>query len=119
MKRRKFLFAVAAASAGGVGISSGCGGGGGQSEAPPSAADASWSVTPDPILRIGHQSVVFDLSPTLPLHIRRGGRFAVDSRGKPLPNGVVLTPQGVLMLTNAAQEGQTTGIVFSYDEPAT
>lgn len=115
MKRREFLLAATAASVG----FSGCGGSGGTSAAPdPPLVVGAWSVTPEPVLIMGDPSLVFDLKPTLPLQVRLGGQFAVDPNGTPLPTGVLLSMDGVLSLTSAASVGTTSGVVFSYMEPA-
>jgi hypothetical protein len=115
MKRREFLLAATAAS---VGLS-GCGGSGGASAAPDlPLVEGAWSITPAPVLRAGDPSLVIDLKPTLPPQVRRGGQFAVDPRGAALPAGVSLSPDGVLSLTSTANVGTTSGIVFSYTEPA-
>jgi hypothetical protein len=85
--------------------------------APPAKATR-WDIFPGPKLVQGKPDIVFDLRPTLPGHVRRGGRFSVSSTGAPLPNGVMLSPEGVLSVTSDATPGFTPGVVFAYDEPA-
>jgi hypothetical protein len=77
-----------------------------------------WDVEPEPVLFVNNVAIVYDLVPTLPQQIRRGGQFAVSPNGSPLPAGIVLTPEGILVVTLAAAPGSTAGVVFSYTEPA-
>jgi hypothetical protein len=77
-----------------------------------------WDIYPAPKLQQGNLALVFDLRPTLPGHVRRGGRFSVSSTGAPLPKGVMLSVEGVLSVTGDATPGFTPGVVFAYDEPA-
>jgi hypothetical protein len=104
------------ASESGIGLI-GCGGGGSGSESS-SVGDSpdSWTIAPL-ALSIGDTAIVYQLSATLPPNVSRGGTFAVDPSGKPLPAGVALSSDGVLSLTSAAVPGGTAGIVFSYAEP--
>lgn len=108
MDRRKFLVATALS---GAGVSA-CGGG-----SSGLAPAIEWTVDPPPVLIAGATGVVFDLAPSLPANVRRGGRFAVTASGRPLPAGVVLAPAGILSLTGATVVGVTEGVVFAYDEP--
>ena len=95
----------------------GCGGGGSGSDASPAAGSQdSWAIAPL-TLSIGDAAIVYQLSATLPPDVRRGGTFAVDPTGKPLPAGVALSSDGVLSLTSAAVPGGAAGVVFSYVEP--
>jgi hypothetical protein len=77
-----------------------------------------WNIVRPPTLVKGDPALVFDLRPSLPPHVRRGGRFAVSSTGAALPTGVMLSPEGVLSVTSDATRGITTGVVFEYEEPA-
>ncbi|MCX8005115.1 MAG: hypothetical protein N2688_09185, partial [Burkholderiaceae bacterium] len=60
----------------------------------------------------------YDLSATLPAGVVRGGTFGVDPSGARLPDGMTLSPAGILSL-GSATVGQTTGVIFTYTEPGT
>ena len=83
---------------------------------PPPAAPQDWSVSPTPYFLTGTGST-FDLNTTLPTGVRKGGIFAVDPKGAPLPAGMVLSPLGLLSVGNAAA-GRADGVIFTYAEPA-
>ncbi|HYS13673.1 MAG TPA: hypothetical protein VEN28_10205 [Burkholderiaceae bacterium] len=85
---------------------------------PPPPTALVWAVDPPPTLLAGAISILFDLAPTLPAQIRRGGQFGVAASGARLPVGVTLTPLGILLATGTASVGATSGVVFTYTEPA-
>jgi hypothetical protein len=118
MDRRRFL--RTAANLGAVAFANPACGGTGESDA--TSADAgqsgAWTVRPLPALVAGVPAITFNLEPTLPAGVRRGGRFSVSPLGPQLPRGVVLSPSGVLSVTGDATAGVTVGVVFDYDEPA-
>src|SRR6266850_5224957 len=135
MKRRALLFAVAMVGAGTSLVACGGSGGGAPTTGgpPPSPTPAPapspapvpppptalvWAVDPPPTLLAGAISILFDLAPTLPAQIRRGGQFGVAASGARLPVGVTLTPLGILLATDIASVGATSGVVFTYTEPA-
>ena len=74
-----------------------------------------WTISPEPSFVIG-QITTTDLSTTLPAGIVKGGIFSVDLSGATLPQGMTLSPAGILSLGGAAV-GSTSGVVFSYTEP--
>jgi hypothetical protein len=76
-----------------------------------------WAIDPAPVLIEDNLAIVFDLSPTLPAQVRRGGQFAISPSGSPLPPGVVLAPEGILLVTLVADVSSTNNVVFSYTEP--
>jgi chitodextrinase len=80
-----------------------------------STAPAAWNIDPAPVLVAGSAST-YDLAPTLPQGVVRGGVFSIDPSGAPLPSGVTLTSAGVLSAT-ATASGSFSGVVFSYREP--
>jgi hypothetical protein len=80
---------------------------------PPPAAPL-WS--PSPTFVEGTQ-VPFDLATTLPAGVARGGIFAIDPAGAPLPAGMSLTSRG-LLYAGTARTGTTAGVVFRYTEPS-
>lgn len=84
----------------------------GASPNPPPATE--W-VVPEIYLVIG-QVTEFDLNTTLPPQVERGGVFGVDPKGSPLPEGMILDPDGILHL-GTAQAGRVTGVIFSYTTP--
>lgn len=57
-----------------------------------------------------------DLSATLPASVRRGGVFSVHAQGATLPEGVILTREGMLVV-NSLAACQAQGVVFCYEEP--
>jgi hypothetical protein len=59
----------------------------------------------------------FDLNRTLPSNVRRGGRFSVSPAGTALPDGVVLSPEGLISAGVATLADNYANIVFEYDEP--
>jgi hypothetical protein len=59
----------------------------------------------------------FDLAGTLPSGVTRGGSFGVSPSGSALPGGMVLSAAGILSVGNAVV-GQTSGVIFTYAEPA-
>jgi hypothetical protein len=84
--------------------------------APSPSAPQAWNVNPWTYF-VASAGTTFDLSPTLPSGVTRGGSFGIDPRGTPLPTGMTLTPQGMLSV-GTAQVSQTSGVLFSYAEPA-
>ena len=80
------------------------------------AQDVVWAVLPAPVLVAGNGST-YSLEASLPAGVVRGGVFAVDPSGTPLPAGMSLSPAGVLGVGTAAV-GTTEGVIFSYTEPA-
>lgn len=74
-----------------------------------------WSVNPQPVLIAGSSSG-FDLSQTLPQGVARGGTFSLDASSAPLPNGVTLSPAGILS-ASASTTGTFSGVIFAYQEP--
>jgi hypothetical protein len=70
-----------------------------------------------PTLLVG-SGATFDLAPTLPSGVVRGGTFGVSSSGSSLPGGMSLSSAGLLSVGNATS-GQTTGVLFTYAEPNT
>jgi hypothetical protein len=42
--------------------------------------------------------------------------FGIDPKGSPLPEGMILDPDGILHL-GTAQAGRVTGVIFSYTTP--
>lgn len=122
MDRREFVVTAALAGTGVVSLSA-CGGGGEPtpSRSSPASAAASasaWDIIPPPVLLAGQIEVVFNLEPSLPDDVRRGGRFAVSPTGNPLPDGVALTPSGILSVTSESAVSEAVGVVFFYEEPA-
>jgi hypothetical protein len=111
MDRRKFLVATALSGAGAASVSA-CGG-----SSSSASYSADWTIDPPPVFIAGASGVGFDLAPSLPANVRRGGRFSVSASGRPLPAGLVLAPAGVLSLTGAAAPGVTQDVVFVYEEP--
>lgn len=79
----------------------------------PSAQD--WSVSPTPYFLAGTGGT-FDLNSTLPAGVRKGGIFAIDPKGAPLPAGMVLSASGILSVGSAAA-GRADGVIFTYAEP--
>lgn len=84
----------------------------------PADSAKEWNIVPSPKLVKGNLALVFDLRPSLPRHVRRGGRFSVSSTGAALPPGVVLSAEGVLSAGRDVTVGTTPGVVFAYEEPA-
>ncbi|MCS6945905.1 MAG: hypothetical protein RMK97_10930 [Sutterellaceae bacterium] len=82
---------------------------------PPPAASHAWVINPWPYFVIG-QVTTYDLAATLPPGVARGGTFGVDPNGERLPEGMTLSPAGILSL-GSATVGQTTGVIFTYTEP--
>lgn len=74
-----------------------------------------WSIDPPPVLIAGSSSG-YDLSQTLPQGVVRGGNFSLDASSAPLPNGVTLSPAGILS-ASASATGTFSGVVFAYKEP--
>ena len=139
MKRRALLFAVAMVGAGrGLVACGGSGGGAPPAGGPPPSPSPTptpapaptpapvpppptalvWDVDPPPTLLAGAIPIIYDLAPTLPAQIQRGGTFGVAASGAPLPVGVTLSPLGILLATDVAGIGATNGVIFTYTEPA-
>ena len=85
---------------------------------PPSTPEPSTSGTWAPFVPalIVGSSGSFDLNTTLPLSIKRGGTYGIDSGGPRLPVGMSLTSAGILAVGTAAI-GTVTGVIFTYDAP--
>ncbi|MGE0764554.1 MAG: hypothetical protein AB7N80_14860 [Bdellovibrionales bacterium] len=75
-----------------------------------------WHIDTETLQDILQRKSSANLAQTLPPHIQRGGRFSVDPAGASLPNGVHLSPEGILTIQTAAPT-QMVGVVFNYDEP--
>jgi hypothetical protein len=83
---------------------------------PSPSVPQAWNVNPWTYF-VASAGTTFDLSPTLPSGVKRGGSFGVDPRGTPLPSGMTLTPAGQLSVGSAGVS-QTAGVLFTYAEPA-
>jgi hypothetical protein len=59
----------------------------------------------------------FDLAASLPPGFAAGGTFYADESGAPLPDGVSLTPSGILTVAADAPAGLTAGVIFAYAAP--
>ncbi|MCC7382051.1 MAG: hypothetical protein IT384_09485 [Deltaproteobacteria bacterium] len=81
----------------------------------PTPPPPTWTVIPAPQF-VEASGGVYNLSDTLPPGVRRGGTFAVDPSGTPLPPGMSLSSDGILSVGTAVA-GETVGVVFSYTEP--
>ncbi len=77
-------------------------------------ASAGWVVNP-PSFAVG-SGATFNLVATLPASVARGGTFGVSNAGAKLPNGMGLTPAGILS-AGTATVGSVTGVVFTYSSP--
>lgn len=117
MKRRALLFAAALA---------GCGGGAPTQlvtppvpTPPPAPTPVPPPVPPPPAAWTTPSikfdtSQTFDLAPSLPASIKRGGVFSVSPTGVALPSQTTLSPAGVLSAKAAAT---VSGVIFQYVEP--
>ena len=56
------------------------------------------------------------MSATLPSGVVKGGVFGVSSNGAALPNGVTLSPAGILSIGSATAT-EVVGVIFTYQEP--
>ena len=81
----------------------------------PAPAPAQWNV--GPLFFAAGTATKLELSTTLPSGVRKGGTFGVSPSGMPLPAGMTLSSAGLLSL-GTALVGTTTGVVFTYSEPA-
>ncbi|HEU0198939.1 MAG TPA: hypothetical protein VFR86_00745 [Burkholderiaceae bacterium] len=93
----------------------GCSGGSDGDSAQAEGSRAQWNIAGLVFVQQSDQSI--DLAETLPNDVRRGGTFSVHPGGAALPAGMMLSPAGRLAVGSAAV-GQTSGVVFSYEEPA-
>lgn len=59
----------------------------------------------------------FDLASFLPEGVSAGGTFSADGSGAPLPDGVSLSPEGILTVAADAPAGLTSGVIFAYEAP--
>jgi len=88
----------------------------GRTPTPSPASPQAWNVNPWTYF-VASADTAFDLGPTLPSGLKRGGSFGIDPRGTALPAGMTLTPSGMLSV-GTAQISQTSGVLFTYSEPA-
>jgi hypothetical protein len=103
-----------------------CGGGGAGSDSQAPGAPGAPTPSPNPpgsawnvgalFLTTG-TAATFDLASTLPSGVAHGGVFEVSASGSPLPNGMTLSPAGILAVGSAATGEVSSGVVFSYSEP--
>ena len=112
VKRRTLLLSAAALAAGRSLVACGSGG----STAAGQDQSNEWAVTA--VLYTSDPTFVSDLSWSLPPGVKRGGTFAVDPSGTPLPAGVTLAPDGKLSMAAGTPQSSTQGVVFAYTEPA-
>lgn len=82
----------------------------------PTVASTTWDVVPNRALAIAAGGT-FNLAATLPENAATGGIFEVDPSGAPLPDGITLSPTGLLSVSSSATGG-TAGVVFRYTPPA-
>jgi hypothetical protein len=68
-----------------------------------------------PVFMVG-SAQSFDLVPTLPTSVAKGGTFGVSPNGAPLPGGMTLSLAGIIAV-GTATSGQTAGVAFTYTEP--
>lgn len=62
-------------------------------------------------------NLTFNLTVTLPTGVRPGGTFGLAADSRALPQGMSLSSSGLLTVANASA-GITSGVIFTYAEPA-
>ena len=109
-RRRALAFSLS----GCAGLLEGCGGSGGSTDQNLPEFEV-WTINPV-YLTAGVATSTFDLVPSLPRNVVRGGTFGVSPNGAALPAGTTLSPAGILAAVNAAA-ATVDGLVFTYTEP--